>query len=1010
MPLQNDLVTRSGMAEAFVKPGAVAFGALSKPKEGGSTSESDRGTTGSSYSVAAASMMKTAKPADTPDTTEGSPEPSGNNAYDDSAVFSLGEQKKSQTKPQFTDEVNTAKTLANNWDKYDIGKMSGTDFSAPKSDLPQPVQDALKFVNDDTTLYNAMIKGNGGKDGDPLTKADVEKFVKDAVADKHKAGDLVAPWDRATASSDKEAFGLSDTQKADLNKPLQPAQSLVENWHTWGLSSGVSDFGKLPDDIPQQGKDMLGIIESNPALMKAIGGDDGKITQDKVVAFVHKATDDAKAGVTSLNDFLKSNPDVPDATKRLAQSAAIVRGNETLLSSADPGDKKAGHGDLTQADLYNFVGHGATQYNQGSTLRDAANLWLQPGFFRQLDTAGEKSSVTKPDGIANGGGIETWIAKQAPAITGPTLGAFLADAANRSLTFGADISKLGPDFFDHLSDNHDGAQKLAVLQQLSDIDAKVTAGVDSSVFDSNLLGTNNDPKQVHADIAGKIALLAADPDVQKLRADHFGGDLQNLVASDPSLHGAIQSYYNGDIQSGKALNDALGAKDGNGQPISVEQGLQAFMQTATTLDLAMGSKDARGMEAKPLQGLDLQKIIEKSGKQDALKDAYTNDILSGDALKDAIDKGTDVGSAVQQFQLDAANFGAVLPTQYVADNAGTLQRNFSDQLSNGIEGNATKEDLDTAFAGKDGKIDTQKLTDALDQAMKADPSFGSDGQGNQFKPSQIMAAVNSVVTDVRNGVKLQDALAKLSKATADDWNNQPMPVWRQEAKLSPPSGAAAEAYKKGFMHAVGAVVNGGILIAKSVETGGKATPQASASILGSSFQMFGGALEAGSKYATAEKVGPLSKDALKTIESAGKTIGGAGSIIGGALGIFSGVQSLQAGDKANGGASLATGITGSWSGVSSLIEGGVGLADAALGSIGADSAALAATSATLGIVGGVTTLLAFTGLGIYGLVEGAERVNDYTDKLKPELQQFGITGGTAPSSNPPHDNAPPGEA
>ena len=302
-----------------------------------------------------------------------------------------------------------------------------------------------------------------------------------------------------------------------------------------------------------------------------------------------------------------------------------------------------------------------------------------------------------------------------------------------------------------------------MLQQLSDIDAKVTAGVDSSAYDSNLLGINNDPKQVHADIANKIALLAADPDVQKFRTDHFGGDLQNLVAVDPSLHGALQSYYNGDLQSGKALTDALGAKDGNGQPVSVEQGLETFMQTATTLDLAMGSHDALGMDAKPVQGLDFQSIVDKSGKQDALKDAYTNDILSGSALKTDIDNGTDISSAVQQFQLNAANFGAVLPTQFVSDNAGKLQQSFADSLSDAIEGNATPEDINTAFTDKDGNIDTQRLSDALEQVMKNDPSFGSDGQGHQFKPSQIIAAVNSVVTDVRGGAKLQDALAKLSK-------------------------------------------------------------------------------------------------------------------------------------------------------------------------------------------------------------------------------------------------------
>ena len=73
------------------------------------------------------------------------------------------------------------------------------------------------------------------------------------------------------------------------------------------------------------------------------------------------------------------------------------------------------------------------------------------------------------------------------------------------------------------------------------------------------------------------------------------------------------------------------------------------------------------------------------------------------------------------------------------------------------------------------------------------------------------------------------------------------------------------------------------------------------------------------------------------------------------------------------------------------------MANFSIGSIGADAGALAATSATLGIVGGITTPLAFLGLGSYGLVEGSQRVRDFTDTLKPELQQFGIADGSYPA-------------
>lgn len=912
-----------------------------------------------------------------------------------------------------TDEVHAAQTLVADWNKYDVGKMSGTDFSDPSHDLPQDLQDALKFVNNDTTLYNAMIKGNGGHDGDPLTKADVQKFVDDATGDKLKAGDPLTPWDAATASSDSEAFGLSDTQKAELNKPIQAAQALVENWHTWGLSSGVTDFGKVPDDIPQQGKDVLNYIESNPALLKAIGaGKDGPITQQEVIDFVGKATDDAKAGVTALNDFLKNNPDAPDATKRLAQSAAIVRGNETLFSAGDPQAKTPGDGTLTQADLENIGGQGPMQYGLGDTLDQAANLWAQPGLFNQLDVGGQDATTSKADGIANGDSITSWISKEAPTLTGPALGAMLTDVTDRGLVAGIDTSKLGPDFFDHLGDNHDGAQKAAVLQQLTDLDAKITAGVDASDWNDSKLevdGINGDPNQVKGDIAGKIAQLTADPDVQKFKADHFGGDLQSITGIDPAFHDAIKSYYDGDLQSGKALNDALGAKDADGRPVSAEQGLESFVQTANTLSLALGTSDALGGDSKPLPGLDLQAIAAKSGQQGALQDAYTNDILSGNELKDAIAGGTDIGTAVQQFEVDAANFGATLPTQFVSDNARTLQQTFSDALSDSIEDNATTADIDTAFADKDGHLDIAKLTDAVTQATASDPSFATDSDGNKIKPDQIVSAVNAVVTDVRNGVKLDDALSKLSKANADDLNKILL-FYNVEPQKGPPSGAAFETYKKGLMHAVGAVINGGVLIAKSVESGGKATPQATASILGSSFQMLGGALEGGSKYATAEGVGPLSKDALKTVESAGKAIGGAGSVIGGALSLFSGVQALKDGDKAGAGVGIGTGITGTWSGISALVEGGVGLADAALGSIGVDTAAIAATSATLGVIGGAATVLGVTGLGIYAAVEGEKRVDAFMGQIEPQLQQYGITGGTGASNDPPSDPPPPVES
>ena len=461
----------------------------------------------------------------------------------------------------------------------------------------------------------------------------------------------------------------------------------------------------------------------------------------------------------------------------------------------------------------------------------------------------------------------------------------------------------------------------------------------------------------------------------------------------------MQTFYDGALQSGQALNDALNAKGSDGKSLTTEQGLQAFVGEAGLFSQAMGSG------GKATTGLNLQDIAQKSGQQGKLQQAYQDDILSGKELSDAIANGTDIGSAVQQFTADAAAFGSVLPTQFVSDNAAKLQQTFSDTLSDAVLGNATQFDLTTAFADSNGNFDTAKLTDAINQAEQQDPNSFKDSNGNQIKTDQIVAAVAAVFTEVRQGAKLSDSLAKLSKLESDDLNkifpglNEPF-----APKLTPPTGVVADAYNKGLLHAVSALFSGGVLAAKGVEGG--SSPTVPASLIAGSFQVMGGLMEAGSKYSkTLPSSSPLALDSgtLKQIESSGKAIGGAGGIIAGALGIFSGVQSLKNGDTASGAVGLAGGITSAWSGVAGLLEGGVGLADT-FGAIGSDVAAgllapLAATSATLGIIGAGVGILGFLGLGIYELVEESKHTFQFTDQTSVALKQYGITGGPVQPSD-----------
>lgn len=768
---------------------------------------------------------------------------------------------------------------------------------------------------------------------------------------------------------------VSDADKQALGQVGDDAH-LVSNW----LSANK---GKDPDgpDAPGDVSKAWGRLIHDSGTIPAIVNAKGHADAGDIASFVKDLDGAARSAKSSFESFKKDDKSSNPVAKEMAVNASIVQANVPLVDAAAPNsalDHKISVDDLKEV----ATGQGP------QSLKNAANFWSQPGLFSHLDSGGQSAATSKMDGIANNANLGDWISKQATTLTGPELGSMLSAAAERNMVAGIDTSNVKADFFDHLADNHDGGQKTAVLQQLTDLQAKIKAGDQLGDWNGPKYGAdgiNPDSKQVEADIANKVAQLAADPDVQKFRSDNYAKSLQAVAGSDPSFHGVLQTYYNGDVQSGKALTDALDAKDGDGHKVSAEDGLGSYVQTATTLSLALGS------DGKAVPPVDIQAAAEKSGQQGALQEAYTNDILSGKQLGDAIDNGTDVGTAVQQFEIDAANFGAALPTQFVADNAQKLQQTFSDTLSNAMERNATPADLKTAFADKDGNFDTAKVTDAVNQAIAADPSFATASDGTKVKPDQIVSAVNSVVTDVRNGVKLPDALAKRSST------------------IQAPSGALADSYRAGLLHAVGAVFNAGVLAAKIAESGGKASPTVTASALGSGFQAVGGLMEAGSKYALSKNNPDLSTERLKGFEGAGKALGGAGSIIGGAIGIFSGVQALKEGDKAVGGVSIGTGITGAWSGVASLVEGGAGVADAAaLANIGTEGlAALAATSATLGVVGGVATLLGVVGLGIYGVVEGAKRTSEFTDQVEPQLQQYGITGGDGVSNNAPPDPLPP---
>lgn len=145
-----------------------------------------------------------------------------------------------------------------------------------------------------------------------------------------------------------------------------------------------------------------------------------------------------------------------------------------------------------------------------------------------------------------------------------------------------------------------------------------------------------------------------------------------------------------------------------------------------------------------------------------------------------------------------------------------------------------------------------------------------------------------MLNDVRQGVKLQDALSKLTPST-----------------VPAPSGVAADAYNAGILHFVSAAFNTGIFAGKTSESAGTGNPAAAASAVGSGLQAVGQLMEGSSKYgknvagvSSPLSPTPVSDSSLKQLESSGKALGGAGGIISGAVGLSTGRRPPRRGKPA----------------------------------------------------------------------------------------------------------------
>lgn len=283
-------------------------------------------------------------------------------------------------------------------------------------------------------------------------------------------------------------------------------------------------------------------------------------------------------------------------------------------------------------------------------------------------------------------------------------------------------------------------------------------------------------------------------------------------------------------------------------------------------------------------------------------------------------------------------------------------------------------------------MDTAKLTQAVEEAFKKNPSLGKDSKGQSLKVEDVVNLLSSIVNSSRNGVKLEDSLNKYAKAKKIDGPGEP-------------TGAMAKAYKLGILHVTTAVLIGGVLAAQINGSSGTGKGIVAADALAAGMGISGYLLQGGAKYAKNGKYSfkTLTKPQFDDVESSGKVLSGGGGALAGALGIFSGLNSLKSGHKVNGAVAIATGTTDLLSGVATAAEGGLALA-------GASEDVVAIAGAVAGAVGdaaAVVTQLATLGLLVYEDIKFENQQLQFTNEFVGDAKKLGITGGDQLSNDPP---------
>jgi Type III secretion system translocator protein, HrpF len=584
--------------------------------------------------------------------------------------------------------------------------------------------------------------------------------------------------------------GNQSSEMQSLRAPLDAARMISDDWDRYDL--GAIDWSHPPSDLPPELLNAIQFVEQNPALLKAMsGGGSDPVTQKSLNTFIGNAQHDLSQAVEHYQTWQKANPNAGPMAIQLAQSAAILEANNTLLG-----------GTYSAQDLENFASQ-----NPGlsSSLTGAAKMWAEPGMLHFLDTAGTDPRTT--DGLVNGGNIGAWLTKGlAPGTDNETMD-FINAAASRGPTAGVDTSKLNADIFVH-PENYTGEQKAAALQQLLDTRRRLAFDADPNVqaLDSGTQGNdgvNPNMDKTNADLQSKIDILQNDADVRSFLNSKTGAYLQSIVNSDPDMKAAINASYER-FKTGATLNDDLNAKDSNGNQIVQPAALHLFISQAGFFQLAIGQDGKLGSP------LDLTAIAKKSGSYQHILDYYNSNVVTANDLKTLMGEGN--AGAAKAFGLEIQDYGAVIDPSDGAPQTRTLQDNLNSTALSGL----TPQQLETALGDGHENLDQTKL-DALINQLDQQATANGTPLSTSDK-AQIVSIVHSVWNAVTFGTQTSDAVKDLNLGK---WNNP-----------------LAKAYNVGALHGASAIL-GGIALGLSIKGSAPSDPASIARFIGLGVQNLG---------------------------------------------------------------------------------------------------------------------------------------------------------------------------